>query len=260
MIIGDNMKALITGGSSGIGEAIAKKLDSMGYDIILVSRNKKKLEAVKKDLTNDTSIIATDISSTYNCQKLFKKVKDEDIDILINCAGVGQFGFFSDSKIDDDLDLIDLNIKATHTLTKLFLKAFKEKNSGYILNIASTASFSPGPLMATYFASKAYVYRLTMAISEELKKLNSNVYVGCFCPGPVNTHFNDKLGIKFSKAIDSNEAADIAINGMFKKKTTIIPKFSQRLNARFSKLVPRKSLLKANYNVQIQKLKNKQAN
>lgn len=112
--------------------------------------------------------------------------------------------------------------------------------------------------MATYFASKAYVYRLTMAINEELKHLKSNVYVGCFCPGPVNTHFNDKLGIKFNKAIDSNDAAEIAIKGMFKRKATIIPSFSQRLNARFSKLVPRKYLLKANYNVQIKKLKNKQ--
>lgn len=258
MIIGDNMKALVTGGSSGIGLAIAKKLDSMGYDIILVSRNKKKLEAIKQELANNTTTIATDISSTYNCKKLFKKVKDEDIDILINCAGVGQFGYFNESKIDDDLDLIDLNIEATHTLTKLFLKYFNEKNNGYILNVASTASFSPGPLMATYFASKAYVYRLTMAINEELKHLKSNVYVGCFCPGPVNTHFNDKLGIKFSKALDSNEAAEIAIKGMFKRKTTIIPSFSQRLNARFSKLVPRKYLLKANYNVQIKKLKNKQ--
>lgn len=97
-----------------------------------------------------------------------------------------------------------------------------------------------------------------MAINEELKHLKSNVYVGCFCPGPVNTHFNDKLGIKFNKAIDSNDAAEIAIKGMFKRKATIIPSFSQRLNARFSKLVPRKYLLKANYNVQIKKLKNKQ--
>lgn len=252
------MKALVTGGSSGIGLEIAKKLDSMGYDIILVSRNKKKLELASQELTNNTTIIPTDISSTYNCKKLFKKVKDEDIDILINCAGIGQFGYFNDSKIDEDLDLIDLNIEATHTLTKLFSKYFYDKNSGYILNIASTAAFSPGPLMATYFASKKYVYRLTVAINKELKKLKSNVYVGCFCPGPVNTHFNDNLGIKFNKALDSNIAAEIAIKGMFKRKTTIIPKFSQKLNARFSKLIPRKKLLKANYNVQIQKLKNKQ--
>lgn len=258
MIIGDNMKALITGGSSGIGLEIAKKLDSMGYDIILVSRNKKKLEFAKKELNNETMIIATDISSTYNCKKLFKKVKDENIEIIVNCAGAGLFGYFNDSKIDDDLDLIDLNIKATHTLTKLFLNLFKEKNHGFILNVASTASFSPGPLMSTYFATKAYVYRLTIAISEELRHLNSNVYIGCFCPGPVNTHFNDNLGIKFNKALDSNEAALIAVESMFKRKQMIIPKFSQRLNARFSKLIPRRKLLKANYNVQINKLKNKQ--
>ena len=257
-MMGDGMKALITGGSSGIGEAIARKLSALGYDIILVARNKKKLEKLKEEFNTEVEIISMDISSKYNCQKLYNKVKKDDIDIVINCAGMGLFGEFTDISIDKELDLIDLNIKALHTLTKLFLQYFEEKGKGYILNVGSTASFSPCPLMATYFASKAYVLRLTVAINEELRRKKSNIYIGCFCPGPVETNFNNKLGIKFKKSITSEEAADCAINGMFKKKTIIIPKLGQKFNAAFSKLLPRKILLKANYNVQLEKLKAKQ--
>lgn len=250
------MKALITGGSSGIGKAIAKELSKKGIELILVARDKEKLDEAAKEINKNIKTIAIDISKEDNCKKLYDKVKDENIDILINSAGIGLHGKFIEDNVDSQIALIDLNIKATQILTRLFLEDFSKRNSGYILNIASTAAFSPGPLMATYFASKAYVLRLTEAIAEELRHEGSKVYIGCLCPGPVKTHFNDKLGIQFSKAQNSDELARYAIKKMFKKKTVIIPTMNHKLNAFFNKFVPKKILLNANYNVQIKKIEN----
>lgn len=247
------MKALITGASSGIGRDMAKILSDMGYDLILVARRKKKLEELKKELTTNVTIINLDVSSTFNCMKIYNKVKKEDIDIVINNAGFGMFGEFSETNLDKELDMIDTNIKAVHTLTKLFLKDFKEKDSGYILNVASSAAFLSGPLMATYYATKGYVLKLTEAIYEELRREDSNVYVGALCPGPVNTEFNDVANVRFSvKALDSYQVADYAINKMFQKKLIIIPGFMMKFIT-LAKFIPRKLLLRINYNIQKKK-------
>ena len=154
------MKALVTGASSGIGREIAIELSEMGYDLILVARRKKKLDELKKKLPGKTTTIVMDLSSTANCMKLYDKVKDEDIDVVVNNAGFGLFGEFDKTNLDKELDMIDINVKAVHVLTKLFLKDFKEKDSGYILNVASSAGFLSGPLMATYYATKGYVLSL----------------------------------------------------------------------------------------------------
>ncbi len=248
------MIALITGGSSGIGLSIAKRLHQLGYDIILVASDIEKLEKAKEEIGETTEIITLDISTLKNCKELHKQVKDKDIDIVINSAEFGMHGKFLDQNMEEQLDMIDFNVKATQILTKLFLQDFKEKNHGYILNITSTAAFSAGPLMACYFASKAYVLRLTEAISEEIRQEKSRVYVGCLCPGLVDTHFNDKLGVKFSKAQNSDELAAYAVQKMFQKKFVIIPTFNHKLNAFLNKFVPTKILLKANYNVQMKKI------
>lgn len=245
------MKALITGASSGIGADMARILSSQGHDLILVARDKKKLELLKEELTTDVKIISLDLSSTFNCMKLYNKLKKENIDILINNAGFGLFGEFVDTNLEKELDMIDLNIKAVHTLTKVFLQDFKKKNSGYILNVASSAAFSPGPLMSTYYATKAYVLRLTQGIYEELRREKSNVSVSCLCPGPVNTNFNNVAGVTFSvKALDSIDVADYAIKKMFKRKLVIIPGLLMKLNYIFNRLVPIKILLRIAYNIQ----------
>ena len=247
------MKALITGASSGIGKDMAYILSDMGYDLILVARRKKKLEEIKKELTTNVTIINMDISSTFNCMKLYNKVKKEDIDIVINNAGFGMFGEFTETNLDKELDMIDTNIKAVHILTKLFLKDFKEKDSGYILNVASSAAFLSGPLMATYYATKGYVLKLTEAIYEELRKEGSNVYIGALCPGPVDTEFNDVAKVKFSvKSVSSKYVAEYAIDKMFKRKLIIIPGFLNKF-VLLSKIVSTKLLLKINYNIQKKK-------
>lgn len=253
---GDNMKALITGASSGIGRDMARELSIRGYDLILVARRKNRLETLKKELNTNVEIIISDLSSTFNCIKLYELVKEQDIDIVINNAGFGLAGKFSDTKLEKELDMIDLNIKAVHTLTKCFLKDFKEKNKGYILNVASSAGLQQGgPLMATYYATKSYVVDLTNAIYEELRHDKSNVYVGCLCPGPVDTEFNKVAKVEFSlPSLSSEFVAHYAIDKMFKRKLVIIPGNKMKLSCFFSKLLPRKTLLKMTYSIQRKKI------
>lgn len=248
------MKALITGASSGIGADMARILDSKGVDVILVARRKDKLERLKQELKGNTQIITMDISSTFNCMKLYHKLKKENIDILVNNAGFGLFGNFNETNLDRELDMIDLNIKSVHTLTKLFLQDFKERNSGYILNVASSAAFLPGPLMATYYATKAYVFKLTIAIKEELRHQNSNVYIGALCPGPVNTEFNNVAGVRFSlKELESYDVANYATKKMFKRKSIIIPGISVKIGTFFTRFLSYNRQAKISYNIQKQK-------
>jgi short-subunit dehydrogenase len=226
-------------------------MSAKGYDLILVARRKDKLEALKDELKTDVQIISMDISSTFNCVKLHDKVKKQEIDILINNAGFGVFGSFEQTSLDKELDMIDLNIKTVHTLTKLFLQDFKKRDKGYILNVASSAAFLSGPLMASYYGTKAYVLKITEAIYEELKKDNSHVYVGCLCPGPVNTEFNDVAGVKFGvKALSSEYVASYAIKKMFERKLIIVPGLMVRIGIFMTRFIPRKLLLNFNYNVQ----------
>ena len=248
------MKALITGASSGLGADMARVLVNEGYDVILVARRKTRLEKLAKELGDKAEVIVMDVSSTFNCMQLYNKVKKENIDVLINNAGFGLFGEFASANIDKELDMIDLNIKGVHTLTKLFLKDFKKKDSGYILNVASSAGFMPGPLMSTYYASKSYVLNLTEAIYEELKREGSNVSISVLCPGPVDTEFNKVAGVSFGvKSLTSEDVSKYAIKKMFKNKMIIIPSIKMKVAVFLTRFVPRKLLLKIVYNLQTKK-------
>lgn len=250
------MKALITGASSGLGADFARILSEKGYDLILVARRKKKMEALAKELNTNVEIIELDISSTYNCMKLYDKVKKEKIDILINNAGFGLCGTFTETDLNRELEMIDLNMKTVHILTKQFLKDMKKRNRGYILNVASSAAFAPGPLMATYYATKAYVLRLTQAIQYELKKEKSNVVVSCLCPGPVDTNFNKVANVKFSiKPLKSDDVAIYAIDQMLKGKKVIVPGFKMKITRFFSRFASDNLKCKVVYQVQRKKIK-----
>lgn len=250
------MKALITGASSGIGRDIARELANKGYDLILVARRKTRLEALKKEFSTNVEIITSDLSSTFNCMKLYESVKDKNIDVVINNAGFGLAGDFTETSLDKELDMIDLNIKAVHVLTKCFLKDFKEKNKGYILNVASSAAFQPGPLMNTYYATKVYVLNMTLAIYEELKQSNSKVYVGCLCPGPVDTEFNKVAKVEFViPSLSSEYVARYAVKKMLKRKLVIIPGTQMKITYFLSKLSPLKLKLWITYHIQQRKIK-----
>ena len=245
------MKALITGASSGIGRDIAIYLASLNYDLILVGRNKEKLEELQNLLNVNSQIIIADLSSETKVKEVYVMMKNENIDILINDAGFGGFGMFYETDLNNEMEMINTNIVAVHLLTKLFLRDMVRRNSGYILNVASSAAFGPGPLMATYYATKAYVNNLTEAINEELRRDNSNVFVCSLCPGPVDTNFNNVAGVHFSvKALTSSEVAKYAIDSMFKKKVVIIPGFKMKMALFGRRILSRKALRKMTYNIQ----------
>ena len=145
---------------------------------------------------------------SYRINKLYNQVKEEDIEILVNCAGFGVFGEFTTTSLDKELDMIDTNIKGLHILTKLFLQEFTKRNRGYILNVASSAAFQPGPLMAGYYASKAYVLRLSESIYGELKEIKSNVGISVLCPGPVDTEFANVASLGARKVVKDGKSPD----------------------------------------------------
>lgn len=249
------MKALITGASSGIGRDMAKYLAKKGYDLVIVARRENLLEDLKSQVNTNVEIEVMDISQKENCEILFKK--HPDVDILINNAGFGKFGEFKDIDIETEINMINTNIVAVQILTKLYLQEMTKKNKGYILNVASIAGLLPGgPLMATYYATKAYVVSLTRAISQELKEKGSNVHICTLCPGPVNTNFDDVANVKFSlKGLSSDYVAKYAIDKMLERKNTIIPGTEIKILSKLSKLGPTSMELAITYKQQKRKSK-----
>lgn len=249
------MKALITGASSGIGLDMARYLATKKCELILVSRNKEKLELIQETLPTKVTIIVADLSQEQRVKELYAFAKKENIDILINNAGLGDFGPLTDTDLTKDLELINTNIKAVHILTKYFVKDMEKRNTDtYILNVASSAAFQPGPLMSTYYATKSYVYQLTEALYYEEKKKKTKVHVSVLCPGPVATNFNDVAGVKFYvKPLTSAYVARYAIDEMLKNKMLIIPGFKMKCAKFFSRFVSDKFLLRIIYRIQKRK-------
>lgn len=251
------MKVLITGASSGLGLDMARYLSSMKHELILVARDKEKLEHIQESLSTKVTIIVADLSQEQKVKELYVLTKKENIDMLINNAGFGMFGDFSTTDLQKELEMIDTNIKAVHILTKAFLKDMEKRNTGYILNVASSAAFQPGPLMSTYYATKSYVYQLSEALWYEQKKKKSKVQISVLCPGPVDTNFNNVAGVKFGvKPLKSSYVAKYAIDQVLnKKKMLIIPGFKMKCAKFFGRFVSDKFLLRCTYKIQKKKAK-----
>ena len=249
------MKALVTGASSGIGKEIAYYLASLGIDLIVVARNKENLEKIKKDVNVNVKIITMDLKIKENVFKLYDMVKSDNIDILINNAGFGLFGTFDETDLNRELEMIDLNVTTYHILTKLVLKDFLKKDSGYILNVCSSAGFMAGPRLSTYYATKNYITKLTLAINEELRQKKSNVSISALCPGPVNTNFNKVAHGEFAiNEISPKYVAKLGIDKMFKKKMLIVPTFKMKLTLFLTRFAPLKLQLAITYHIQGKKL------
>lgn len=234
--------ALITGASSGIGREIAKLLSQRGFRVILAARREDRLTELAEQLGTDSRVIVCDLSKREECYRLYDEVKDEKITVLVNNAGFGRLGEFTQIPLDDELKMIDTNIVSLHILTKLFLKDLVEADRGYILNVASSAGLTPGgPMMAAYYATKAYVVSLTGAIYEELQRSGSKVSVSALCPGPVDTEFNKvaEADLTFA-AISAGQCAKAAVEGMFMKKLTIVPDIRIKAVTKLSAFAPRK--------------------
>ena len=250
------MKVLITGATSGIGLDMARYLATKGCELILVARNRENLEIIQEKLPTKVTIVVADLSDEQKVKEVCLIAKQENIDILINNAGFGDFGYITDTDLNKDLNMINTNIKAVHILTKSIIKDLEKKDTDtYILNVASSAGLQPGgPLMATYYATKAYVRSYTESLYYEEKKKKTKVHISVLCPGPVDTNFNNVAGVHFSvKPLKSTYVAKYAIDKMFENKMLIIPGSGMRWAKFMSRFVSDKFLLKITYNIQKKK-------
>lgn len=222
--------ALITGASSGIGKELARIHASKNGDLILVARRSEELELLKKELEEKHAIkvwvFVKDLTSKVAAKEVYEFTKSNqlEVDYLFNNAGFGGHGFFVDRPIAKDLEMIDLNISALVELSHLFLQDMKKRKAGKILNTASTAGFLPGPLQATYFATKAFVVSFSEALAHELKP--HNISVTALCPGPVKTEFEKTAGMTggnlFEKAASAKSTAEKGYRAMEKGKVICI--------------------------------------
>lgn len=248
------MLALVTGASSGIGRDMARELSRRGYDLIITARRRDRLEELAEKLPTRVRVIEMDLSRADNCRRLHELTAEEPVDVLINNAGFGVFGAFEESDLERELEMLDINIRATHMLTKLYLRDFLRRGEGMILNVSSSAAFLPGPLLSSYYASKAYILRLTEAIHEELRRKGSAVYIGVLCPGPVKTEFDRVAGVHFSvKGMDSGRVARYALDQMFRRRMVIIPGAQMKLARQMTRLLPQQMLLRAAWHLQERK-------
>jgi hypothetical protein len=237
--------ALVTGASSGIGRDIARELSRRGWRVLLAARRKERLQELAEELPNPARVYVCDLAKEKDCYWLHERAKEQSVSLLVNAAGFGLYGDFLHTSLDRELRMIDVNVRAVHILTKLFVKDFVQRGEGRILNVASAAGFLPGPLLSTYYATKNYVVRLSEAIAEELRSTDSDVTISCLCPGPVDTEFNQVAGAKFGvKPKSSAEVAQIAVRDTLRGKLLIVPGWSTRLGLTAGRLVPDQQMLR----------------
>jgi len=243
---------LITGASGGIGKEFAQLFASKGYHLVLVARSERKMKEIAESFEKKYDILVTvlafDLSLPNSAKKLYSEVKSRkiQIDILINNAGIGDYGSFVNSDLDKSTDMINLNITTLTELSLLFIKEMKQRNSGKILNVSSTASFQPVPKFAVYGASKSYVLNFTEALNYELK--GSNVTASVLCPGPTSTGFEESANMEGSNlfkgsVMSAKKVAKIGYDGLLKNEMTIIPGFKNKILAILSNMTPSRNLL-----------------
>lgn len=246
----NNQTALVTGGSSGIGLALAKVFAKNKYNLVLVARKQEELEKaaadLRKDFGVDVKIFAVDLSGAQAPKQVFDFCESQNIaiDVLVNNAGFAVYGKFNEIELPRQLVLIDLNIRTLTELTHLFLPQMIAKKQGKILNVASTAAFQPGPQMAIYYASKAYVLSFSEALRNELQELG--IAVTALCPGGTKTNFQQTSGdftttrlLKKMRLMSADEVAEIGFMALMKNKSMVIPGFRNKVLAFLTRLSPR---------------------
>ena len=245
------MNVLITGASTGIGLELARIFARNGHKLILVSRSKEKLLAAAKTIdSKDAKIIVSDLTREHAAEVIFNELtrRSIEVDCLVNNAGFGTYGAFFDSDVEEQISMIQLNATALTHLTRLLLPGMINRKSGKIMNVASTAAFQPGPTMAVYFATKAYVLSFSQALSSELE--GTGVSVTCLCPGPTETEFQKRAGMdperikKSYGMMVSLEVAEKGYKGMMEGKRVVIPGFKNNLFANSVRFLPTSIVLK----------------
>ncbi|MGK0211890.1 MAG: short-subunit dehydrogenase [Polaribacter sp.] len=245
----NNKTALVTGAASGLGYEFAVLLAKDSYNLILIDIDSENLEGTKKELESlyqtQVTILVKDLSTAEIADEIYKEIQDKSIDVLINNAGFGLFGTFSKTKWQRESAMLHLHIMTTTHLTKLLLNGMVERGKGRILNISSLAAFQPGPLMAIYYASKAYILSFSEAIANELK--GTGVTVTVLCPGQTKTSFQQVVSkqncdnkINFNMACPV-QVAKYGYNAMMQGKTVVVPGFFNKFLSRLPRLMPRKT-------------------
>ncbi len=245
-----NKTALVTGASSGIGLEFARQLAQSGYNLVLVARSEGKLRELATELQSkhrvQATVLAKDLTQLNAPQEIFDALKDTPIEVLVNNAGFAAFGHFAtETKLEDELQMMQVNIMALTLLSKLFVKPMVERRSGQIVNVASTASFQPGPLMAVYYASKAYVLSFSEALARELD--GTGVTVTALCPGPTKSGFQKRADMEDSKLVttlarfmmSAAEVVQAGIQGMKQGKTIVVPGLFNKTGVLLPRFVPR---------------------
>lgn len=236
--------ALVTGASAGLGVEFARQLSKRGHSLVLAARREDRLEALAKELGNARAVEA-DLSTHDSAARLMAELEagGEEVEILVNNAGFGVIGRFAKADAARLREMIDLNVGALTDLCRAVAPAMIECGSGGIINVASTAAFQPGPKMAVYFATKAYVLSFTEALHEELKP--HGIHVTCLCPGPTRTEFGDVAGFKGSGlfervAMQAPEVVEAGLCGLDRNRAVVVPGFVNKTVAASTRFAPRR--------------------
>lgn len=241
--------ALITGASGGIGYELAKVFAREGFNLVLVARSGARLQEIAADFktqhNTETRVMVKDLGRAGAPDEIFAELQGTQIDVLVNNAGFATYGHFETLDLAKELEMIQVNITALTHLTRLFLPGMKERSYGRIMNVASTAAFQPGPLMAVYYASKAFVLSFSEAIARELK--GSGVYVSALCPGPTESGFQKRAAMEESKLVqnglmDAATVAEQGYEGLMKGRTVVIPGMRNRIMSLAPRFLPRETV------------------
>lgn len=258
-----NQYALITGASSGIGYELARVFARDHFNLVLVARSQDKLARVADELRQEfgiaIKIITLDLALPTSPIEIFQAIDQEAIaiDVLVNNAGFATYGLFAETDLSAELQMLQVNIVALTHLTKLFVREMVKRKVGKILNIASTAAFQPGPLMAVYYASKAYVLSFSEALANELQ--GSGVTVTTLCPGPTASGFQKRAHMEKSKLVSNQKIMDAAIvaqvgyRGLMQGQTVVVPGWKNQLLAASVRFMPRNTVTSIVKNMQSQK-------
>jgi short-subunit dehydrogenase len=235
--------ALITGASAGIGRELAELFAAAHFNLALVSRNERRLKELAGELEArhevECLILATDLAKAGAAAEVFQRAGSREVSILVNNAGFGAYGEFAKQPLKTQVEMVQVNIVALMELTHLFLQPMHARKQGRILNVASTAAFQPGPFVNVYYASKAFVYSFSYALTEELAE--SGVTVTTLCPGTTRTEFFERANIKMKRGwplMSSRVVAKAGFKGLMKGKRVVIPGITNKVASFLAKRAP----------------------